>query len=102
MKLPQSRSGYTTTPTAWDHAVQRNSSSWVKIRKSDGSWIGGWFTKGSFATTYPEIKTIYIDQQHQMSPEGNIGPAIPGSGVLLTIAENDVVIWISSTKEKHE
>jgi hypothetical protein len=98
LRYPQSKNGYSDTPTAWDHAARRNSSSWVKIRKADGGWIGGWFTKGSFASTYPEQKAIYIDQQYQMSAGGNFGTAIPGAGVLVTVSDGDIVIWEDPTK----
>lgn len=91
--LPRSRYGYSSTPTAWDHAMRRNQCAWVKIHRANGEWVGGWFTKGSFATAYPETQAIYIDQQWTMTAEGNYGAPVPHTGVHLTIADDDVVIW---------
>ena len=98
LRFPRSKNGYSDTPTAWDHAARRNSSSWVKIRKADGTWVGGWFTNGSFASMYPEPKSIYIDQQYEMSADGNVGSEIPGAGVLVTVTDGDIVIWTSQSK----
>lgn len=70
VRVPYSKHGYGSTPTSWEHAVTRNDQSWVKILCSDGLWVGGWYTKGSFTTTYPEPHSIYIDRQFAMSDEG--------------------------------
>lgn len=90
----RSRHGYSDAPTAWDYAARKCQSSWVKVRKSNGDWIGGWFTKGSYASTYPEPKSIYIDQQYRMTSDGNFGEEIPGTSVFLTVSDDDVVIWV--------
>ncbi|WP_430644934.1 DUF6338 family protein [Agromyces sp. GXS1127] len=92
-RLPSSKYGYTGTPSAWDHAARAGQQAWVKIHKGDGRWIGGWVTQGSFATTYPEKPSIYIAQQYIMTEEGNFGPAIPQTGVYVTIGDDDIVIW---------
>lgn len=93
IRYPRSRHGYSDTPTPWDHAGRKHQAAWVRIRKSNGDWIGGWFTAGSYASAYPEPRAIYIDQQFQMTKEGALGPAIPGAGVFVSITDDDIVIW---------
>ncbi|TDL45292.1 DUF6338 family protein [Microbacterium oleivorans] len=102
LRVPRSRHGYTMTPTPWDHAARRHQASWVKVRKSSGQWVGGWVTRGSFASAYPEPRAIYIDTAYQMTSDGNIGQAMSGTGIYVTIGDDDVVIWIDPTRDDTE
>ena len=82
--LPRSSHHYVGTPTSWDHAVRKHTDdpekgTWVKIRRADNVWVGGWFTKGSHVTMYPEPESIYIDEQFEMTVEGGFGDPIPWS-----------------------
>ncbi|WP_022901865.1 DUF6338 family protein [Humibacter albus] len=99
LKLPRSRHNYVTVPTSWDHSVRRNQNAWVKVKRSNGEWIGGWFTTGSHATTYPEKPTIYINEQWEMSSEGAFTKPIPDTGVWLAINDTDIVIWTKKDRE---
>lgn len=100
-RVPHSRHNYISVPTSWDHGVRANTDgSWVKIRRDNKYWVGGWFTKGSHATTYPEPESIYIAEQYAMTEEGNFGEPIPGAGVWLKVNPSDIVIWISSNETK--
>lgn len=94
-KYVHSRHGYSNVPSAWDHAARQNHNAWVKVKRSNGEWVGGWFTKGSYVTTYPEPRGIYVADQFAMSEEGNfIGEdPLPGTGVFLTISDTDLVFW---------
>lgn len=96
-RVPASKHGYRATPSAWDHATIQNQQAWVKIQRSDGQWVGGWYTEGSFATTYPESRSIYIAQQYAMNNEGEFGEAIPNTGIFLVIGDNDLVIWTKTS-----
>lgn len=93
LRLPRSRHAYNSFPSAWDRAAQRNQHAWIKIRRPNGEWVGGWFTKGSFSTTYPEERALYIDQQWSMSADGNFIVPIANTGIYVAIGDEDVVIW---------
>ncbi|MDL9978715.1 DUF6338 family protein [Microbacterium sp. ASV49] len=104
VRLPQSKHGYNSVPSAWDHASEQNHQAWVKVKRSNGEWVGGWFTKGSFVTTYPEPRSIYIAHQFRMTNDGNFdgeGP-IPGSGVFLMINNDDMVFWTNPARADQE
>jgi hypothetical protein len=93
---PRTTTGYETTPTAWDWAVQRRGGRWIRIRVTEGRWIGGWFSGRSFVSTYPEPRDIFIAEQHTMTPEGSFGPAVEDSaGVWLTVNDGYIVEWIN-------
>lgn len=100
MKRPVSRHGYTSMPTAWDHAVRTHQHSWIKVLRADGSWVGGWFTGGSFAATYPEPRTLYIDQQYVLTAEGDFDGPMRNSGVWIALSEGDLVFWTRPDDER--
>jgi hypothetical protein len=99
VRYPSSKRGYDATPTAWDHSITRNHSSWVKVKRGNGEWVGGWYTKGSFATTYPEARSIYIDRPYTMTDDGAFGEATQDSGVFLMINDDDLVFWETPGKD---
>lgn len=96
-RWPRSKHGYNPIPTAWDYAVTQNSQNlgaYVKIKRgSSNEWIGGWYTGDSFASMYPEPRSIYIHQQYAMNKKGEFGDALPDSGVFLMVNDDDVVYW---------
>lgn len=93
IRYPRSRAGYTETPSAWEFAALRLDSCWVRIRRADGKWIGGWFTKGSFANSYPEEQAIYIGEQWVVDSDGNFVAPVPSTGVYVKMVDTDVVQW---------
>lgn len=101
IKRPASRHGYTSTPTAWDYAVRLRQHTWIKVLRADGTWIGGWFTGGSFAATYPEPHTLYIDQQYVMTADGDFDGPLHNTGLWIAIGEGDLVFW-TCPDEKQE
>jgi hypothetical protein len=93
--LPVHRTAYSTVPTAWDQVAQRLQGRWVRIRLSDGRWVGGWFDARSFISTYPEPRDIFIEDQHHIAADGTIGDLVTDSaGVWLSLKDGDVVEWL--------
>lgn len=106
VRLPHTKHGYSSTPAAWDVAARNNPNTFVRVKKSNGDWIGGWYTQGSYVTTYPESPSIYIGHQYAMNPDGGFKEQIEGTGVWISISDGDVVSWQtppdSSAKEVEE
>lgn len=93
MKLPMSKHGYTNGTNPWDYSVSENQHAWVRIKRVNGDWIGGWYTKGSIVSTYPENPSLYISEQWLMADSGEFLESLPGAGVYLTLRDDDVVLW---------
>lgn len=93
LRYPIPASGHETVATAWDFAVRKNQAAWVRICRGNKEWVGGWVTRGSYSTTYPDAPSIYIDQQFVMLEDGQIGEPLLGTGVWVSIVETDVVSW---------
>ncbi|WP_282777463.1 DUF6338 family protein [Nocardia sp. CC201C] len=94
-RYPWPTSPHEPTPTAWDKAAPNLSDCWVRVRLSDDRWIGGWVSSRSYVSTYPEPPDIYLESQHHMTEDGEIGSEIENTaGVWVPLKEASVVEWI--------
>jgi len=95
----RSKHGLVRSPTPWDDLVRYRSDAWIKIRRANADWVGGWYSGGSVASSYPESPSIFIGHQYEMDGDGAFGDPIPDSGVYLKIADDDIVIWIDGHED---
>ncbi|GAB3393365.1 DUF6338 family protein [Humibacter soli] len=102
IRLPRSKTGRSDIPTAWDFAASTRQNNWIRVTRADGSRLAGWYTGGSFMTSYPEPRSIYLDQQFEIDAAGTIGGPLPGQGFWITIQDSDIVEWIAPLKENEE
>lgn len=94
------KTGYNSTPTAWDWVSVRKGGRWVRILTGEGRWLGGWFADESFVSVYPEPRDIYLAVQWIMSPEGEFVEQAKGaSGVWLSLENAQLVEWTEPTAD---
>lgn len=96
-------------PTAWDEAAARPNNRMVRVLFPDGRWVGGFYGGGSFVSTFPQPRDIYISNQYEMEQAtGKFGPPIEESaGVWLRISDEHVVeflkpVWTDEEIEEIE
>lgn len=95
VRFPQRRTAFESTPTAWDKIAPRQTDIWVKVRLPGGERVAGWMSGGSFVSTYPQPRDIFIQEQFEIDDKGSIGARIPNTGgVWLTVAEGSIVEWL--------
>lgn len=95
LRWPVICTGFESTPTAWDKVAPQLGGRWIRIRISEGKWVGGWFGDRSYISTYPEPRDIYIEDEHHVDKDGEIGEQVQGSaGVWLALKEGDIVEWV--------
>ncbi|MFI9811553.1 DUF6338 family protein [Saccharothrix variisporea] len=86
------RARFRTTPTAWDHMFRHRGSCFVRVRLKDGTWVGGWYGSGSYATSYPEPAELFLESAWRMNPDGSFDRRISGTaGLYVRGADADVV-----------
>jgi len=96
LALPRRTTTQQSIPTAWDKAAP-NLGGWVRIRLADGKWVGGWIGDGSYVSTYPEPRDIYVSDQHDMAKDGTIGAMLPDSaGFWIALQDGDLVEWTNA------
>ena len=93
-------SRYEATPTAWDLAMTTTEATWVRIRISDQVWVGGRFGDGSYFSTYPEPRDIFIEEQYVMGADGEFESPVEGSaGVWVAVTDAYLVEWLYDADE---
>lgn len=88
--------GYRSTPLAWDYkALNMPLGQFVRVRTENGIYYGGWYSRDSYMSTYPQPRDIYIESQWTMSPNGDFQePILDAGGMWLSITDKCVVDWI--------
>jgi hypothetical protein len=100
-KITDSR--YESTPTAWDLVTTTTDAGWVRVRLTEGVWVGGRFGDSSYFSTYPEPRDLYIQEQYVMSEDGEFGDPLPlTGGVWVAVRDDYLVEWIHDPTDETE
>ncbi len=64
---------YDPTPTAWQWAAKRayNRPGFVRVLTENGTWVGGYFAKDSYASGFPRPPELFIQRGYYMSEDGD-------------------------------
>jgi hypothetical protein len=73
-----------TIPTAWDYYFIKRKPCFIIIHLKNNNLIGGYYGENSFASSYPEKTSIYLERLIYINADGTFGDPIEDSkGVLL-------------------
>lgn len=71
---------YDPRPTAWDLAFETAEEGWyVRIKMADGSWFAGYWGASSWASTYPDPHSVFVEAEYQVDSTGKIGAEVTGT-----------------------
>lgn len=59
------------TPTAWDHFFSGRKQCWALIHLRNGAMIGGFMGEGTFTSSYPKDRDIYLTEVWKITDEGS-------------------------------
>lgn len=92
-----------TTPTAWDYVFSRQEPSFVQITLANGTRIRGVYSSGSFSSSDPGQRDIYVEQACRLDGR-EWKPLSRGTSVLITSQNIEYIQFIPlrghSKKEK--
>jgi len=72
-------------PTAWDYFVGQRKSCFMLVHLNDDSMIGGHYGENSYASTWPDPPSIYLEKVFKVKPDGTFGEEIADSfGLVLS------------------
>lgn len=94
---------YASVPTAWDWVATQPQGRMIRVTLPDGRRVGGFYGPGSYASTYPEPRDIFISHQYQMDSDGSLSePAEGAAGMWLRISDEHIVEFheLSYTEEQ--
>lgn len=87
---------YDPRPSAWDVAFQDAYESFVRVRMKDGTWYAGYFGLNSYATSFPDERSVFVEVEYTVDPDGTIRDPVNGSvGSVIDCAEAVVVEFLT-------
>jgi len=97
------RTTYSITPTAWDYIAFKRGECFVRIRLSDGEYVGGWADERAFAGGYPEQRDIFVASQWALDSRGRFLHKIEGTlGFYVAVTDSVLVEWLDSPPAQAE
>jgi len=76
---PSELSRYDPRPSAWDVAFEGASEGFVRVRMKDGKWFAGYFGQNSYASSFPDPRSLFVEIGYSVDVDGTIGDPIEGS-----------------------
>lgn len=94
---------YHPTPSAWDRAATDRGGAFVRVFTDDGYWVGGFLGDGSYISTYPQPRDLFIPVEWTMSKTGDFLEEVPDSlGVYVPLSGKERVAWINPPDQSVE
>lgn len=82
------RLAYDPTPRSWDFAFGGIEPCYVRVQLTDGTFMGGWYGSGSFASSYPEPLDLFIERAYKMGADGEFDGELTGTrGIYVRCAD---------------
>lgn len=78
--------GRAPEPRAWDFVFSAAKPAYLRVRTTDGSWIGGRFAGASYAGGYPDAADLLIEEAWPIDADGAFGDASLGYPVYVPAA----------------
>lgn len=97
--IPIPDSPYRSEPSAWDYKLPHSGGQFVRIHFPDGvTVVGGWCGSGSYVSTYPQSRDIYLESQWQLKKDGSFLRKLPQSaGVWVSVPDGSIVEFTGSS-----
>jgi hypothetical protein len=70
-------------PSAWDYYFDDRKPAFVLVHLKTGKLVGGYFGKGSYATSFPNQGEIYLEAVYETSDDGTFGEPIEDTDGLI-------------------
>jgi hypothetical protein len=79
-------------PTAWDHFFGRGQPCWMLFRLKNGTAVGGYFGPGSFASSFPHGRDVYLEQAWVVDQTGEFEQVVEGTAGVLVSMDDCVLV----------
>ena len=80
------------TPAAWDFFFGKQQPAWIRVKRSDGTMIGGLYGADSFTSSYPSDRDLYIEEQWLLDENGKfLAPVDETKGLWVSMCDGDVL-----------
>lgn len=66
-------------PSGWDVAFEATLPTFVRVQMKDGTWYAGWFAENSYASSWPDPRTLYVEVSFQVDDDGTLKDPVKNS-----------------------
>lgn len=73
MMRPDNWTRVSPSPTAWDAAFSAAEPGFIRVRMRDGSWFAGYFGESSYASSFPDPRSLFFEYSYSINGDGEIG-----------------------------
>lgn len=78
-KLDQRWNRIDPRPSGWDVAFADLGPCFVRVKMKEGGWFAGWFGKASYASSWPDPQSLYLEVSFHVDQYGTLGKAVENS-----------------------
>lgn len=92
---------YDSTPSAWDRAFENAGPCFVRVRMKDGTWFAGYYGHRSYASSFPDPRSMFLEASFSVDDAGQIGGPVSGTvGAVIDCSDAVLVELLSSGEEE--
>jgi len=97
---PANWSRVDSRPSSWDVAFSAASPGYVRVRVQNGTWYAGWFGENSYASSFPDPQSLFVERSFQVTADGEITGEVPNSvGAVIDCREAVLVELLAPAEE---
>ena len=98
--LPSSLTKSDSRPAAWDVAFQDLPECYIRVKTADGKWYAGWYGEGSYASSWPDPRSLFLATSYHVDDAGELGLPVEGSlGVMIDCTDAVLVELLAPSSE---
>lgn len=90
--------GHDPAPRAWDHLFSDRTSTYIRVRLKDDTWVAGRFADRSYAGGYPNPTDLLLEDAWALDPETKDLLGDEGLGYPVYVAAGEIV-WLERIPE---
>jgi hypothetical protein len=84
-------------PSAWDAAFGDIGECFVRVRTREKTWYAGWFGGDSYASSWPDPQTLFVEVAYKIDASGKIGDPVESStGAFIDCTDADYIEFLTS------
>lgn len=90
-------------PSAWEVAFGGAlPPRFVRVRMKDGTWYAGWLGENSYASAWPDPRTLFVEVSFHIDTSGTIGDQVLGSAGAVIDCTDAVLVELLDSPEAAE
>ncbi len=84
------------SPTSWDYFFDQGAMYWVRFHFKSGEKLGGYYGENSFATSFPSMQQIYVEEVYGLEEDGSFpeGAVTSTAGAIVKLEDCEYIEFL--------